>query len=52
MGKNKIAKTTITVDEDLWTRFGIIVLRKHGGRKKTEVVEQLIREYVEKNEGN
>ena len=52
MGKDKIVKTTITVEEDLWTRFGIIVLKKHGGRKKTEVVEQLIKEYVEKNEGS
>lgn len=50
MGKHKIVKTTITVDEDLWTQFGIIVLKKYGGRKKTEVVEQLIKEYVEKKE--
>jgi hypothetical protein len=50
MEKNNTVKTTITVDEDLWTRFGIIVLKKHGGRKKKHIVVQLIREYVEKNE--
>ena len=50
MGKNKTVKTTIAVDDDLWTRFGIIVLKKHGGRKKKDIVVQLIREYVEKNE--
>jgi metal-responsive CopG/Arc/MetJ family transcriptional regulator len=48
----KTVKTTITVDAKLWTQFGVIVLRKHGGRKKTDIVEQLIREYVEKNEGS
>ena len=49
MSKPK-TKTTINIDEELWTQFGIIVLKKHGGRKKTDIVEQLIREYVEKNE--
>ena len=52
MVKPKKVKTTINIDEDLWTRFGIIVLKKHGGRKKTDIVEQLIREYVERNEGS
>jgi len=52
MGKTKMVKTTITIDEDLWTRFGIIVLKKYGGRKKTEVVEQLVKGYVEENEGS
>ena len=50
MGERKKTKTTISIDEDLWTQFGIIVLKKHGGRKKNGVIEQLIREYIEKNE--
>jgi len=49
MGKHKTVKTTITIEEDLWIQFSIIVLKKYGGRKKTEVVEQLIREYVKNN---
>ena len=52
MGEHKTVKTTISIDEDLWTRFGIIVLKKHGGRKKKDIVVQLIREYVERNEGS
>ena len=48
----KKVKTTITIDEDLLTQFGIIVLKKYGGRKKNDVIEQLIQEYVEKNEEN
>ena len=48
MGGKRV-KTTITIDEDLWTRFGITVLKKHGGRKKTDVIEQLVKDYVEKN---
>jgi len=50
MGERKKTKTTISIDEELWTQFGIIVLKKHGGRKKNDVIEQLIRKYVEKNE--
>jgi len=50
MGKPKTVKTTITIDGDLWTSFGIVVLKKHGGRKKNDIIEQLIREYVGKND--
>lgn len=42
-------KTTIDIDEDLLKKFSIIVIQKHGGRKKNEVITQLIKEYVEKN---
>ena len=52
MSERKPLKTTINVDTNLWTRFGIIVLKKHGGRKKNDIIEQLIQEYVEKNEEN
>jgi len=50
-GNNKI-KTTISIDEKLWTDFSVIVIKKHGGRKKNDIIEQLILEYVEKNEGH
>lgn len=52
MGKPKTVKTTINIDEGLWTRFSIIVLKKHGGRKKNDIIQELIREYVERNEGS
>lgn len=48
--KRKIVKTTITLPEDLWKKFGIIIIQKHGGRKKNDIIVQLIKEYVEKNE--
>ena len=41
-------KTTITVDEELWKKFSILVIQEKGHRKKTEVIEQLIREYIKK----
>jgi len=41
-------KTTIIVDEELWKKFSILVIQEKGHRKKTEVIEQLIREYVKK----
>lgn len=45
MGK---IKTTINIDEDLWKRFSILVIEEHGHRKKNEIIEQLIEEYVKK----
>jgi len=45
-----MTKTTIDIDDDLLKRFSIIVIKKHGGRKKNDVITELIREYVEKNE--
>lgn len=42
-----MVKTTINVDEKLWKRFSMLVIRKRGGRKKNEVVEELLRGYVE-----
>ena len=42
-------KTTINIDEDLWKKFSIIVIQKKGYRKKNEVIEQLVREYIKTN---
>jgi metal-responsive CopG/Arc/MetJ family transcriptional regulator len=47
MGK---VKTTITIDEDLWKKFSILAIQEYGYRKKNEIVEQLINEYVKKKE--
>lgn len=46
--EEKTVKTTINIDEELWKRFSIKVIEKHGGRKKNDVIEELIQKYVEK----
>ena len=43
-------KTTITIDEDVWKRFTLIVIEKYGYRKKNMVIEQLIREFIREHE--
>jgi len=47
--ESKKIKTTINIDEKLWTDFSIIVLKKHGGRKKNDIIEQLIKNYIQQN---
>ncbi|MEM2961307.1 MAG: hypothetical protein QXU67_06845 [Candidatus Bathyarchaeia archaeon] len=44
-----MVKTTIEVDDDLWKRFSILVLRERGERKKNEVISELIKDYVERS---
>ena len=39
-------KTTISIEEDLWKRFSVLVIQQEGLRKKNEVIEELIREYI------
>ncbi len=43
MGK---VKTTINVDEELWKKFSIKVIEEKGLRKKNEVIEDLIRQFI------
>jgi metal-responsive CopG/Arc/MetJ family transcriptional regulator len=43
-------KTTINVDEDLWRKFSILVIQEKGYRKKTDVIESLIKKYVDDKE--
>lgn len=42
-------KTSINIDRDIWNDFRILVLRKEGGRKITDVIETLIKQYIKKN---
>ena len=42
-----MVKTTIEVDDDLWRRFSLLVLRERGERKKNEVIVEILRNYVE-----
>ncbi len=39
-------KTTIEIDDELWRLFSIIVLRERGERKRSKVLEELIRNYI------
>ena len=41
-------KTTINIEEKLWREFSIRVIQNEGCRKKNEVIESLIRAYVER----
>lgn len=43
-------KTTIDMPEDLWKKFSIKVIQEHGGRKKNDVIEDLIRKYLRESE--
>lgn len=47
---HKKIKTTINIDAQLWKRFSHIVIEEKGYRKKNEVIENLIRKYVEKKD--
>ena len=46
----KSIKTTINIDEEIWRKFSILVLKERGYRKKNEVIEELIREYLDSME--
>jgi hypothetical protein len=43
-------KTTIDLPEDLWKKFSIKVIEKYGGRKKNDVIEELIRKYLDEDD--
>jgi metal-responsive CopG/Arc/MetJ family transcriptional regulator len=43
-------KTTIDMPEDLWKKFSIKVIEEYGGRKKNDVIEDLIRKYLREGE--
>ena len=45
-----MVKTTISIDNDLWTKFSVIVLKKYGV-VKNEVIIQLIKNFVGTKEG-
>ena len=47
----KKVKTTIDIPEQLWKDFSIKVIQKHGGRKKNDVIEELIKKYVREGGG-
>jgi len=45
-------KTSINIDEKLWSEWLIFVIKKYGtGRKVSEALEDAIREYMTKQRG-
>jgi metal-responsive CopG/Arc/MetJ family transcriptional regulator len=41
-----MVKTTIDIPDDKWKRFSIRVIEEYGGRKKNDVIEELIDKYL------
>lgn len=41
-----MVKTTIDMPDELWKKFSIRVIEEHGGRKKNDVIEGLIKKYL------
>jgi hypothetical protein len=45
-----MVKTTINIPDDKWKKFSIKVIEEYGGRKKNDVIEELIDKFLkEKN---
>ena len=42
----KTVKTTIDMPEQMWKDFSIKVIQKYGGRKKNDVIQELIQKYL------
>ena len=47
----KKIKTTIDIPEDKWKKFSIKVIEQYGGRKKNEVMEELIDRFLNERKG-
>jgi len=41
-------KTTIVIPEKTWEEFSVKVIREHGGRKKNDVILNMIENYIGK----
>lgn len=47
---NIMVKTTIDIPDEKWKKFSIKVIEEHGGRKKRDVIEELIDKYLREKE--
>jgi hypothetical protein len=45
-----VVKTTIDIPDDKWKKFSIKVIEQYGGRKKNDVIEELIDRYLKEGE--
>lgn len=44
-----MVKTTIDIPDEKWKKFSIKVIEEYGGRKKNDVIEELIEKYLNEN---
>lgn len=47
-----MVKTTIDMPDELWKKFSIRVIEEYGGRKKNDVIEELIKKYLKEKKWN
>jgi hypothetical protein len=45
-----MVKTTIDIPDEKWKKFSIKVIEEYGGRKKNDVIEELIDKYLKEKE--
>ncbi len=41
-----MVKTTIDIPDELWKKFSIRVIEEYGGRKKNDIVQELLKKYL------
>jgi len=46
----KKIKTTIDIPEVMWKEFSIKVIQRHGGRKKNDVIQELLQKYIDEDD--
>ena len=46
----RMVKTTIDIPDDKWKKFSIKVIEEYGGRKKNDVIEELIDKYLKEKD--
>ena len=47
-----MVKTTIDIPDEKWKKFSIKMIEEYGGRKKNDVIEELIDEYLKEGDRN
>ena len=50
MSDDYMVKTTIDIPEEMWKKFSIKVIEEYGGRKKNDVITELIEKYLKEKE--
>jgi metal-responsive CopG/Arc/MetJ family transcriptional regulator len=45
-----VVKTTIDIPDEKWKKFSIKVIEEYGGRKKNNVIEELIDKYLKEGQ--
>lgn len=43
----RMVKTTISLPEEMWKGLAVKVIQEKGGRKKNDVIQELIQKYLD-----